>query len=94
MGIHDEFIAAKIVQSKGDKLKKFTLNSIFTDWHISNHGTKGPKPAEVHEYLDKRFGKSKLEYWPNLRLRTALTEAAAAEQSDNEESLDEDEPEL
>lgn len=64
-----QFINDKIEQSKGAPiLKKSSVNQEFTIWHQSNFGTKGPRPKEVHDCLDRIFGPHEKTGWKDLKL--------------------------
>lgn len=64
-----QFINEKIVRVPGAPiLKKSTINEEFKNWHESNFGTKGPKPKDIHDYLDRLYGPHDKIGWKDLRM--------------------------
>jgi P4 family phage/plasmid primase-like protien len=64
-----QFINEKIVRVPGEPiLKKSTINEEFKNWHESNFGTKGPKPKDIHDYLDRLYGPHDKIGWKDLRM--------------------------
>ena len=64
-----QFINEKIVRVDGAPiLKKSTINEEFKNWHESNFGTKGPKPKDIHDYLDRLYGPHDKIGWKDLRI--------------------------
>jgi hypothetical protein len=48
------------------KINKRDLNNEFTIWYQSNYGGKGPQPKELHEYMDKEFGRQRNQVWSGV----------------------------
>jgi len=64
-----QFINDKIVREPNGKIKKTELNSEFTLWYQSTYGTRnGPNQKEVHEYMDKMFGKIANGVWKGVKI--------------------------
>lgn len=54
------FVADKIEKCPGKSLRKETVHGSFKQWYKDMEGTrKCPKQAELFDYMDKKFGKSK-----------------------------------
>jgi len=67
-----EFISDKIVVDPNAKgITKTEITTEFNHWFSNTYGRGGPSTKEVHEYLDKRFGKfnTKLNVWTGARIR-------------------------
>ena len=64
-----QFINDKVVREPNGKIKKSELNSEFTLWYQSTYGTRnGPNQKEVHEYMDKMFGKIVNNVWKGVSI--------------------------
>ena len=83
-----EFIAEKIVKDADGRLTKTELASEFNLWYSSTYGRGGPSIKEVHEYLNKKFGKCKGGSWSGIKYRYDETQ-----EDDEDESEDDDEDE-
>ena len=64
-----EFIRDKIIVSTNGKVKKSELNNEFSIWYQSTYGRGGPSPKDVHEYMDKQFGRQKNQVWTGIKIR-------------------------
>ena len=65
-----EYIRDKIVKDPNGKIKKTALNIDFSSWYMETYGSRGtPSPKDVHEYMDKKFGKQKNLAWTGVRIR-------------------------
>jgi len=38
-------------------------------WYQSTYGRGGPSPKDVHDYIDKQFGKQKNQLWTGIKIR-------------------------
>jgi len=63
-----EFINDRIVRDPNGRIKKMELNSEFTLWHGSNYGGRCPGPKDLHEYMDKEYGKQRNETWSGVKI--------------------------
>jgi phage/plasmid-associated DNA primase len=64
-----QFIHDKVIRDPNGKIKKSELNSEFTLWYQSTYGTRnGPNQKEVHEYMDKMFGKIVNSAWKGVSI--------------------------
>ena len=64
-----EFIGENYEYSLGAVVNKTCVTQDFKLWHNETYGTKGPQPKEVHEYMDKKFGKNEKGKWKNVKKR-------------------------
>jgi P4 family phage/plasmid primase-like protien len=64
-----EFIHDRIVREKGSYIGKTELNNEFMLWYTSNHGGKGPAPRDLHEFMDREFGKQKESVWVGIKIK-------------------------
>ena len=77
-----EFIREKVMHSTEGKITKTELNNEFNIWYMGTYGRGGPSVKEVHEYMDKRFGKyNNKNGWKGVRIRYEM---------ENEEELVDD----
>jgi len=70
------FIDAKIMKKEGSCLKKTTINIEYTNWYQNTFNTRPNNTKELHEVLDKEFGKYTPNGWRNI---------AIIDENDNEE---------
>jgi len=61
--IFSEFIRDIIIRDPHGKVKKTELNNEFATWHSGNYGGKGPSTKDLHEAMDKMFGRQKGSIW-------------------------------
>jgi P4 family phage/plasmid primase-like protien len=64
-----EFISDRVVKDPNGKIKKMELNSEFTIWHGANYGGRAPGPKDLHEYMDKEFGRQKNQCWMGVKIK-------------------------
>ena len=70
------------MHSTEGKITKTELNNEFNIWYMGTYGRGGPSVNEVHEYMDKRFGKyNNKNGWKGVRIRYEM---------ENEEELVDD----
>uniref|UniRef100_A0A6C0JE41 SF3 helicase domain-containing protein n=1 Tax=viral metagenome TaxID=1070528 RepID=A0A6C0JE41_9ZZZZ len=63
-----EFVGDRIKPYANGRIKKMELNSEFTIWHGSNYGGRCPGPKDLHEYMDKTFGKQRAQAWHGVKI--------------------------
>ena len=65
-----QFANDKLIRCDNGKVRKNELNSEFTMWYASNYGSgKPPTNKEVHEYMDKTYGKNKNQIWKGVKIQ-------------------------
>ena len=64
-----EFINDRVVRDAKGKIKQMELNNEFSIWYMSNYGGRGPSPKELHEYMDKEFGRKRQQTWNGVRIK-------------------------
>lgn len=64
-----EFIADKVVRCVGATIRKSQLSEEFKVWFNINFGTKNPSPKDLHEYMDRQFGKQRSGVWSGVKLK-------------------------
>lgn len=79
-----EFITDKVVKADGYSIRKGELSNEFKQWFITNVGTKNPKPKEIHDYMDRKFGKNRGGIWKNVKIKL-YDESDFAEVADEQE---------
>jgi len=63
-----EFIRDRVERDPNGRIKKMELNSEFTIWHGSNYGGRCPGPKDLHEFMDKEFGRQKNQTWTGVKI--------------------------
>jgi len=64
-----EFISDRVVRDPNGKIKKMELNNEFTIWHAANYGGRAPGPKDLHEFMDKEFGRQKNQAWSGAKIK-------------------------
>ena len=64
-----EFISDRVMKDPNGKIKKMELNSEFTIWHGANYGGRAPGPKDLHEFMDKEYGRQKNQCWMGVKIR-------------------------
>ena len=90
-----EFIRDRVTRDKSGRIKQMELNNEFSIWYMSNYGGRGPSPKELHEYMDKEFGRKRQQTWFGVKIKydrdqssTILDNATNSTNSDNDEDED------
>lgn len=81
-----EYISERIMQCVDGRIKKAELNNDFATWYAGNYGGKGPSPKELHEYINKEFGRIHNQVWKGIRIRYETED----DEEDEDISLDDD----
>jgi P4 family phage/plasmid primase-like protien len=63
-----EFTNDCVKRDPSGRIKKMELNSEFAIWYGSNYGGKCPGPKDLHEYMDKEYGKQKDNAWRGVKI--------------------------
>lgn len=65
------FVQEKIVKHTNSYIEKNEINQEFKMWWASNYGQgrREPPAKEVHEYIDRNFGKCKDGMWRNVKIK-------------------------
>jgi P4 family phage/plasmid primase-like protien len=64
-----EFIRDKVVRCAGATIKKAHLSDEFSLWYKINYGGRCPKSKDIHDVMDKQFGKNKAGVWNGVKLK-------------------------
>ena len=64
-----EFVSDKVCRAEGYSIRKGELSNEFKNWYIVNVGTKNVKPKEIHDHMDKKFGKNTQGIWKNVKIK-------------------------
>jgi P4 family phage/plasmid primase-like protien len=64
-----EFIRDKVARDPHGKIKKTELNNEFQTWYMSAYGRGGPNVKDVHECMDKMYGRQKNQCWTGVKIR-------------------------
>lgn len=63
-----EFVRDTIVRDANGRIKKMDLNNEFSAWYMANNGGRGPSPKELHEYMDKEYGRQRNQIWYGVKI--------------------------
>lgn len=91
-----EFIRDRIVRDTNGRIKQMELNNEFSIWYMSNYGGRGPSPKELHEYMDKEFGRKRQQVWSGVRIKYERDEMLTGmeNEEDEEDSMEGDDIDL
>lgn len=64
-----EFVRDKVVKDQTGTVRKSQLTDEFKLWYVTNYGTRNPSPKDLHEYMDKMFGKNRAGVWHGARIK-------------------------
>ena len=64
-----EFINDRVTRDPDGKIKKTELNNEFSMWYMSNYGGRGPGPKDLHDFMDKEFGRQRNQNWIGVKIR-------------------------
>jgi P4 family phage/plasmid primase-like protien len=75
--IRDKVETKKEAEKRGDnastvfKIRKKEVTMEFNNWYRETYGNgKGcPNPKDIHEYMDKQFGRQKNQVWEGIRIK-------------------------
>jgi P4 family phage/plasmid primase-like protien len=83
-----EFVNDRVVRDAVGKIKKMELNNEFSIWHMANYGGKGPSPKDLHEFMDKEFGRQQNSTWSGVKIRYERDEVQfETEETDGESDI-------
>lgn len=63
-----EFVRDTIIRDANGRIKKNDLNNEFSAWYMANYGGRGPPPKDLHEYMDKEFGRQRNQIWHGVKI--------------------------
>jgi len=86
-----EFVSDKIVRDPTGRIKKMELNSEFTIWHASNYGGRCPGPKDLHDFMDKEFGKQRDNSWRGVKIIYDTEKFNITQEGEYADDVDEDE---
>uniref|UniRef100_A0A6C0JMB7 SF3 helicase domain-containing protein n=1 Tax=viral metagenome TaxID=1070528 RepID=A0A6C0JMB7_9ZZZZ len=64
-----EFIRDRVARDPAGRVKKMEVNNEFSIWYMANYGGRGPSPKDLHEYMDKEFGRQRNQIWTGVKIR-------------------------
>jgi len=79
-----EYVSERIMQAEDGRVKKMELNNDFNKWYSINYGGRGPNTKDLHEYVNKEFGRIHNQVWKGIRIRYET------EDDGGEENMDDD----
>ena len=85
-----EFVSDKVVRCAGSTIRKSQLSEEFKAWYNINFGTRNPSPKDLHDYMDKQFGKQKSGIWSGVKLKLRGEEEEGQEEEDPQINMPDD----
>lgn len=81
------FITEKVIRQKEGVIEKNEINQEFKMWWSSNYGQskREPPAKEVHEYVDRTYGRCKDGYWKGIKVKYTANLNNAFDNDDIEE---------
>ena len=65
-----EFVEECVLRSNSSAcVQKSELNNEFSRWYETNYGGRGPSPKDLHEYMDRCFGKNRASKWFGVEIK-------------------------
>jgi P4 family phage/plasmid primase-like protien len=64
-----EFVRDRVVRDTSGRVKKMELNNEFSIWYMANYGGRGPPPKDLHEYMDKEYGRQRNQIWHGVKIK-------------------------
>ena len=64
-----EFANDCILREKNGTIQKNELNNEFNRWYETNYGGRGPSPKDLHEYMDRIYGKCVNAKWTGIKIK-------------------------
>ena len=89
-----EFIQDILIKDKMGTVKKTELNNEFALWYANNYGGKGPSPKDLHEQMNKEFGRQKSSIWYGVRIQYNKKSASQDEEDTTVDADDIDDGDL
>ena len=82
---YSEFIADKVKNTNGGKVKETSLYEVFKSWYQLHHGKNVPKGRDLFEHMTKVFGQKQRGGWQNVSLIYDDYDAAVDEFEEEDE---------
>jgi P4 family phage/plasmid primase-like protien len=64
-----EFVDDKVIRCESKFISKNELNNEFAIWYASNYGGRSPPPKDLHEHMDKMYGRPKDQKWYGVKIK-------------------------
>lgn len=64
-----EFANDCILRENNGTIQKNELNNEFNRWYETNYGGRGPSPKDLHEYMDRIYGKCVNAKWKGIKIK-------------------------
>jgi len=72
-----EFVEECVLRSHSQAcIQKSELNNEFVRWYETNYGGRGPSPKDLHEYMDRCFGKNRTSKWFGVEIKYETNDEA------------------
>ena len=77
------FLDAKVMKKVGSKVKKTTINIEFTNWYHNTFNIRPTNTKELHDVMDKEFGKYTAAGWSNIAIIQDVDDMDDIEEDDD-----------
>jgi hypothetical protein len=64
-----EFVQDRVVRCENKFIRKTEINNEYTIWYSANYGGRAPSPKDLHEYMDKMFGRQQNQMWSGVKIK-------------------------
>jgi P4 family phage/plasmid primase-like protien len=82
------FLDAKVMKKQGSKVKKTTINIEFTNWYQNTFNSRPNNTKELHEVMDKEFGKYTPAGWCNIAIIEDTEEDEEVERGERDDAIE------
>jgi len=89
-----EFVRDRVVRDTSGRIKKMELNNEFSIWYMANYGGRGPSPKDLHEYMDKEFGRQRNQIWNGVKIKYERDEIEDSDENTDNNNIEIDADEL
>ena len=63
-----EFVNDTVLRDANGRIKKSDLSNEFSAWYMANYGGRCPPPKELHEFMDKEYGRQRNQMWYGVKI--------------------------
>lgn len=63
-----DFVEQKVRKQKDSLVSQQQMIDVFRIWYNENYGGRLPKPREVYDFIDKKFGKMRNGHWRDIAI--------------------------
>jgi len=83
-----EFVRDRVDRDTNGRIKKMELNNEFSIWYMANYGGRGPSPKDLHEYMDKEYGRQRNQIWHGVKIKYERDEVDDNDDGNTDNDID------